>query len=68
MYLLIFLVELVSFAVQLQTYVSSLHASRIAIPRISDGFNSIQDIGWYDSAYMLIGACFNPISGHTYQL
>ncbi|KIW99543.1 uncharacterized protein Z518_11282 [Rhinocladiella mackenziei CBS 650.93] len=39
-----------------------------AIPRITDEFNSIQDIGWYGSAYMLTAACFNPISGRVYQL
>lgn len=39
-----------------------------AIPRITDDFHSIQDIGWYGSAYMLTCACFNPISGRIYQL
>ncbi|KIW72513.1 hypothetical protein PV04_00698 [Phialophora macrospora] len=39
-----------------------------AIPRITDDFNSIQDIGWYGSSYMLTCACFNPISGRVYQV
>ncbi|MCJ1302143.1 hypothetical protein MMC08_004946 [Hypocenomyce scalaris] len=39
-----------------------------AIPKITDEFNSIDDIGWYGSAYMLTAACFNPISGRVYQL
>lgn len=39
-----------------------------AIPRITDEFNSVQDIGWYGSAYMLTAACFMPISGRIYQL
>lgn len=39
-----------------------------AIPRITDDFNSIQDIGWYGSAYMLTAASFFPISGRIYQL
>ena len=39
-----------------------------AIPGITDEFNSIQDIGWYGSAYMLTAACFNPITGRIYQL
>ncbi|KAG8527918.1 uncharacterized protein KY384_006834 [Bacidia gigantensis] len=39
-----------------------------AIPRITDEFHSIQDIGWYGSAYMLTAACFFPISGRIYQL
>ena len=40
----------------------------MAIPRITDEFSSIQDIGWYGSAYMLTAACFSPISGRIYQL
>ncbi|EXJ64936.1 hypothetical protein A1O7_01275 [Cladophialophora yegresii CBS 114405] len=39
-----------------------------AIPRITDDFDSIQDIGWYGSSYMLTCACFNPISGRVYQI
>ncbi|KAH8653929.1 putative aflatoxin efflux pump [Tricladium varicosporioides] len=39
-----------------------------AIPNITDEFNSIEDIGWYGSAYMLATACLLPISGRIYQL
>ena len=39
-----------------------------AIPRMTDECNSIQDIGWYGSAYMLTATRFNPISGRIYQL
>ena len=39
-----------------------------AIPKITDEFNSIEDIGWYGSAYMLTAACFNLIFGRIYQL
>ncbi|KAF2268872.1 MFS general substrate transporter [Lojkania enalia] len=39
-----------------------------AIPTITTDFNSIEDISWYGSAYMLTGACFNPIFGRLYQL
>ena len=39
-----------------------------AIPKITDEFNSIEDIGWYGSAYMLTAACLFPISGRIYQL
>ncbi|KAK5056133.1 hypothetical protein LTR84_012686 [Exophiala bonariae] len=39
-----------------------------AIPRITDEFDSIQDIGWYGSGYMLTAACFMLISGRVYQL
>ncbi|KAE8451274.1 hypothetical protein EG329_004439 [Mollisiaceae sp. DMI_Dod_QoI] len=39
-----------------------------AIPKITDEFNSIEDIAWYGSAYMLATACLFPISGRIYQL
>jgi MFS family permease len=39
-----------------------------AIPKITDEFNSIDDIGWYGSAYMLTCACFNPLFGRIFQL
>ena len=39
-----------------------------AIPSITNEFHSIQDIGWYGSAYMLTAAIFFPLSGRIYQL
>ncbi|VUC21462.1 unnamed protein product, partial [Clonostachys rosea] len=39
-----------------------------AVPKITDEFKSINDIGWYGSAYMLTAACFFPISGRIYQI
>ncbi|OCL13974.1 MFS general substrate transporter [Glonium stellatum] len=39
-----------------------------AIPKITDEFHSIDDIGWYGSAYMLTAAIFTPLSGRLYQL
>ncbi|KAJ5217392.1 major facilitator superfamily domain-containing protein [Penicillium chermesinum] len=38
-----------------------------AIPRITDEFNSLGDIGWYSSAYMLTGACSQPVFGRIYK-
>lgn len=38
-----------------------------AIAKITDGFDSIQDIGWYGSAYMLTAGIFNPLFGRIYQ-
>lgn len=40
----------------------------VAIPAMSNEFHSIEDIGWYGSAYMLTAAGFNPIFGRIYQL
>jgi MFS family permease len=37
-----------------------------AIPRITDTFNSIDDIGWYGSAYLLTGCGFILIYGRVY--
>lgn len=39
-----------------------------AIPSITNTFNSIEDIGWYGSSYMLTCAIFNPFFGKVYQL
>jgi MFS family permease len=39
-----------------------------AIPTITDEFDSIADIGWYGSAYMLTCACFFPVFGRVYQI
>ncbi|CAO2647190.1 Nn.00g081120.m01.CDS01 [Neocucurbitaria sp. VM-36] len=39
-----------------------------AIPAITNTFDSIEDIGWYGSAYMLTCAIFNPLFGKIYQL
>jgi hypothetical protein len=38
-----------------------------AIPTITNDFNSISDIGWYGSAYMLTCAIFNPLFGAIYR-
>ncbi|KAF3000059.1 hypothetical protein E8E13_000803 [Curvularia kusanoi] len=40
----------------------------VAIPAMTNAFQSIEDIGWYGSAYLLTGACFNPIFGRIYSL
>ncbi|KFG87985.1 putative efflux pump antibiotic resistance protein [Metarhizium anisopliae] len=37
-----------------------------AIPRITDEFHSLPDIGWYGSAYMLTGSSFQLLFGKFY--
>ena len=37
-----------------------------AIPRITDEFNSLPDVGWYGSAYQLGSAVFLPLSGKIF--
>lgn len=38
-----------------------------AIPRITDEFKSLGDIGWYSSAYMLTAACSQALFGRIYK-
>lgn len=38
-----------------------------AIPRITDEFKSLGDIGWYGSAYMLATAAFQLVFGRIYR-
>lgn len=39
-----------------------------AIPKITDEFKSIRDIGWYGSAYLLTGTVFQPTYGKIYTI
>ena len=39
-----------------------------AIPRISDDFKSISDIGWYGSAYFLTTTALQPTFGKIYTI
>ncbi|EXF75537.1 efflux pump [Colletotrichum fioriniae PJ7] len=38
-----------------------------AIPAITDEFHSLQDIGWYGSAYHVSNAAFQPLTGKVYR-
>ncbi|KAI0120154.1 major facilitator superfamily domain-containing protein [Nemania sp. FL0031] len=38
-----------------------------AIPKITDEFHSLRDVGWYGSAYQLGSAVFVPLSGSIYN-
>lgn len=37
-----------------------------AIPQITDEFNSLDDIGWYGSAFMVTACCFQLLWGKVY--
>jgi len=39
-----------------------------AIPKITDHFQSIQDIGWYGSAYLLTATALQPTFGRVYTI
>ncbi|KAI8949275.1 major facilitator superfamily domain-containing protein [Xylaria longipes] len=53
---------LASFLIFLDTSIVST-----AIPKITDEFHSLPDVGWYGSAYQLGSAVFVPLSGGIYQ-
>lgn len=39
-----------------------------AIPKITDQFKSIEDVGWYGSAYFLTGTALQPSFGRIYRI
>ena len=39
-----------------------------AIPKITDHFRSIQDIGWYGSSYLLTSTAMQPTFGRIYTI
>ncbi|CAG7962773.1 unnamed protein product [Penicillium salamii] len=61
------LVMLVS-AVTLVNFLTLLDLTIIvtAIPSITSQFHSLQDLGWYGSAYQISGACLQPLTGKIY--
>lgn len=40
----------------------------VAIPRITDDFHNLNDVGWYGSAYLLTGSAFQLLFGKFYAL
>ncbi|KAF1935227.1 aflatoxin efflux pump [Clathrospora elynae] len=38
-----------------------------AIPKITDEFGGIDLVGWYESSFFILLACFQPFWGKTYQ-
>ncbi|KIW92327.1 uncharacterized protein Z519_07311 [Cladophialophora bantiana CBS 173.52] len=60
---------LIMMAVYLSVFLVTLDQNIIstAIPRITDEFHSIQDIGWYGSAYLLTMCSFQLLMGKVYK-
>jgi MFS family permease len=60
---------MVEFATTLAASLLFLDAAIIAtaIPRITDEFHSLSDVGWYGGAYQLGSAALMPLSGKIYQ-
>ncbi|KAH8885024.1 MFS general substrate transporter [Thozetella sp. PMI_491] len=40
----------------------------VAIPKITDDFHALDDVGWYASAYLLTGCSFQLLFGKLYSL
>lgn len=38
-----------------------------AVPRITDSFHSIREIGWYGAAYLFTNSTFQPMAGKIYR-
>lgn len=52
LYLIVFSLMLCVFCVALDNTILA-----VAIPRITDGFQSLDDVGWYISVYLLTSCC-----------
>ncbi|CAJ2500230.1 Uu.00g030830.m01.CDS01 [Anthostomella pinea] len=53
----------------LSCFLSLLDTSVVstAVPKITDEFHSLADVGWYGSAYSLGSAALQPLTGKIYQ-
>ncbi|KAH8815363.1 DHA14-like major facilitator [Xylogone sp. PMI_703] len=61
--------NLISLALCLSVFLTALDNSIIAtaIPKITDQFHSLDDVGWYGSAYLLTTASFQLLFGKFYS-
>jgi hypothetical protein len=59
---------LVMIAILLAVFLIALDRTIIAtaIPKMTDEFHSLDDIGWYGSAFMLTSSCFQLLIGRIY--
>lgn len=59
---------LLTFALAISVFLVALDNTIIAtaIPKITDHFNSLADVGWYGSAYLLTSASFQLLWGRFY--
>lgn len=63
-------VILIVLAIYLAAFLVALDQTIIgvAIPKITDQFKSVSDIGWYGSAYFLTSTALQPSYGRIYKL
>jgi len=59
---------LVMFSLTLAVFLMLLDSSVVATatPKITSQFHSLDDIGWYGTAYLLANCAFQPLSGKIY--
>ncbi|TPX08554.1 uncharacterized protein E0L32_010041 [Thyridium curvatum] len=62
LYMMLASLTMAAFLVMLDTSIVST-----AIPKITDEFHSLHDLGWYGSAYQLGSAVLQPLTGKVYQ-
>ncbi|KAF2239018.1 MFS multidrug transporter-like protein [Viridothelium virens] len=57
-------------AIIVAVFLVTLNASIVAtaIPKITDQFNSVKDVGWYGSGYLLTNCALLPLSAKFYSL
>ncbi|KAJ5951537.1 uncharacterized protein N7479_009950 [Penicillium vulpinum] len=62
-------VALIMICILCAIFIMSLDRTIIstAIPHITDEFNSLDDIGWYGSAFMVTACCFQLLWGKVYS-
>ncbi|KAK8124340.1 mfs multidrug transporter protein [Apiospora kogelbergensis] len=59
---------LVMFSLTLAVFLMLLDSSIVATatPKITSDFHSLNDIGWYGTAYLLANCAFQPLSGKIF--
>ncbi len=69
LYLTSWSLAIVTFSLCLGTFLVALDINIIgvAVPKISAVFNSLDDIAWYGSAYLLTVTAFQPIMGFNFK-
>ena len=68
-YLAGFKLTVIVFGLCLSVFCTALDNTIVAtaVPRITDDFNSLQDVGWYGSAYLLTTSTFQLFYGKLYS-
>ena len=69
LYLKSWRLALVTFSLCLGTFLVALDLNIIgvALPKITTVFNSLDDVSWYGSAYILTVSAFQPTMGFLYK-